>query len=53
MGFWSRKEKPKAEPSEDEMPCPSCGTMVAKDAVMCYACGTDMRAKTRDGNKSR
>jgi hypothetical protein len=28
---------------EDEVPCPNCKTMVSKDAIMCYACGVDLR----------
>lgn len=29
---------PKVE-DEDLIPCPNCGTMISKDAIMCYACG--------------
>jgi hypothetical protein len=53
MGFWNKKETPKAEPSPDEMECPSCGTMVAKDAVMCYACGAKLRARDASSGKKR
>ncbi|MCK5038852.1 MAG: zinc ribbon domain-containing protein [Thermoplasmata archaeon] len=42
MGFFNRKkkEKPKKIPGEDEVACPNCGTLIHKDARMCYACGT-------------
>ncbi|MFH0815878.1 MAG: hypothetical protein V1934_03575 [Methanobacteriota archaeon] len=43
MGFWNKKEKQKGEPSEGEMVCPGCGTMVNKNAVMCYACGEKLK----------
>jgi predicted amidophosphoribosyltransferase len=29
--------------SEDEMLCPSCRTVISKDAIMCYACGNRIR----------
>ena len=30
------------------MPCPSCGTMISKDAVMCYACGTKIEGAAEE-----
>jgi DNA-directed RNA polymerase subunit RPC12/RpoP len=42
MGAAPAKEEPAPAASSDEVACPSCGTMVAKDAVMCYACGSKM-----------
>jgi hypothetical protein len=32
-----------ADNSEEEIPCPSCNTMVSRDAVMCYACGVNIK----------
>ena len=37
-------EEPAAEGGEEEIACPSCGTMISSDAVMCYACGTQIEA---------
>ena len=36
------EEEPAAEGGEEEIACPSCGTMISSDAVMCYACGTQI-----------
>ncbi|MGC9061133.1 MAG: double zinc ribbon domain-containing protein, partial [Thermoplasmata archaeon] len=24
-------------------PCPKCGTMISKDAIVCYACGAEVK----------
>src|SRR4030065_1956931 len=29
--------------SEEEIPCPNCKTMVSREAVMCYACGVNIK----------
>ncbi|MEM4263250.1 MAG: zinc ribbon domain-containing protein, partial [Thermoplasmata archaeon] len=34
-------------PSEDEMPCPNCGTMISKEATVCYACGEEVTAGSK------
>ena len=39
--FQDEESKP-AEGGDEEIPCPSCGTMISSDAVMCYACGTQI-----------
>ena len=35
--------------SEDEMQCPSCKTVISKDAIMCYACGQKIREEEQGG----
>lgn len=30
---------PVHRPEEEFIPCPQCGTMISKDAIMCYNCG--------------
>ena len=32
-------EIPKRPETEELIPCPNCGTLISKDAIMCYACG--------------
>ncbi len=27
----------------EEIPCPNCGTMLSKDATVCYSCGLDLK----------
>lgn len=29
--------------SDEEIPCPNCKTMVSRDALMCYACGVNIK----------
>jgi hypothetical protein len=52
-GFWNRKpkdEKAKAPP-DDEMACPDCGTIVNKNAAMCYACGENLGGSKSSGKR--
>jgi len=32
-------------PEEEMMPCPRCGTMISKDAIVCYNCGFELGQK--------
>jgi len=43
-------EKPK---EEDVIPCPNCGTLISKDAVMCYACGYVLHPELLDEQKDK
>ncbi|MEM3610836.1 MAG: zinc ribbon domain-containing protein [Thermoplasmata archaeon] len=29
------------------MPCPKCGTMISKDAIVCYACGAEVKPEEK------
>ncbi|MCD6461989.1 MAG: hypothetical protein J7L61_04530, partial [Thermoplasmata archaeon] len=35
----------------DEIPCPNCGTMISKDATMCYACGYEIPQDSSGGDE--
>ena len=43
MGLFGRKKKKETKEVENEVPCPNCGTMLSKDATICYACGLDLK----------
>ena len=38
---------------DDEVACPSCGTMISGDAVMCYACGTQIEEDAKKVAKKK
>ncbi len=33
-----------------EIPCPNCGTLLSKDATVCYACGLDLKRWKEERN---
>ncbi|MGC8497269.1 MAG: zinc ribbon domain-containing protein [Thermoplasmata archaeon] len=43
---------PKVE-EEDLIPCPNCGTMISKDAIMCYACGFLLKPEALENSKAK
>jgi rRNA maturation endonuclease Nob1 len=43
MEMFGRKKKKENKDVENEVPCPNCGTMLSKDATICYACGLDLK----------
>ena len=45
------EEEAPAEGGDEEIACPSCGTMISSDAVMCYACGTQIEGAGGDGEE--
>ena len=38
---------------DEEIACPSCGTMISGDAVMCYACGTQIEEDAKKVAKKK
>jgi len=46
-------EIPEKPPSEDVIPCPNCGTLISKDAVMCYACGYVLHPELLEESKEK